>query len=388
MKKCLFILLSLTSSLISFAQIKIFINGSEITPGSVTTLASIETVEVSFLPTFKADTYTNGYGYFSIQHFNTLNQSISVEYPIFFEGASACENWMKSQKKFLIYNKLTKKSDFSLDGSIYQTWENAKYNLKSNLLGVKVIAGYRDKIGYDKYGSHVDLAPEFLFLINPVTDPSKLLTPLSTAFFDYQKAKEINFEKSYPSFYELKVDDVFKGNANFFTAFKGENTSSYNMRGVVISPSISSDEQIELIKTNLIKEVIYNTQKRRAGNVYLEQTIVGKFKGQVENESQTKQWDYFSYNTILSSKALKSKKQIVESEFYEDITLGQLKGIRLLFAYDNSDERSFNSFYLFKDPKNPNNVLIFSGTHNKNTTQQSFNEQVIYMESILSALQF
>lgn len=386
-KKCILIL-AIICSFTGFSQIKIFVNGSEIKDDAIVSLSSIETMEISFVPTYKVDTYSNGYGYFSIQHYSSSNEKMWNNFDMLFEGMSASENWMSVEKKHLIYNKARNNGEFSGIGLIYTVWDNAKYTRTTNLIGLTIYAGYRDKIGYEEYGSPVELAPPFSFKINTAEDPSKLSTTLSNAYLNPVKAQELKIEKSVKLHNGPSQDDVFNEPEQYFTSFKREDKVDYFMKALVLNPTIGSDEQIDVIKTELIKEAIYNTKKRKSGNAILDNSIIGKFKSEATNESKTSQWGYFTLNPILSESLLKSKKESEQSGLYEDIQLGQLKGIRLLFSYNIDGEKSYSSFYLFKDPSNSNQVIMFCGNHDSYTTNETFNAQVQYQERVIAALQF
>lgn len=169
------VLLAILISVSANAQIKAKVNDKPITEATVLKGEDIKKLEVAFDKPKKLSYYGSGILYFWVDFIGEKGEVIE-SYEISKEGSNAIEAFLSDvnvfynlpsetdkTSKFEAYDRIRGGSDIN-----YKLMYFGKY-YKYKTVKFRVSLGFRDKIGYQKYGDMVDLAKSATFTIDNTT---------------------------------------------------------------------------------------------------------------------------------------------------------------------------------------------------------------------------
>jgi hypothetical protein len=169
------LLLALLIVTAASAQIKVKINDKPITEATILKAEDIKKMEVAFDKPKKLSYYGTGRLYFWVEFIRDENDVIE-DYFIIKEGANAIEAFLADVNTYYSLPSDTNKDADFPDGNKIRGGSGINYRLmffgkyyKCKTVKFRVNLGFRDKVGYQKYGDLVNLVKSQTYTIDNTT---------------------------------------------------------------------------------------------------------------------------------------------------------------------------------------------------------------------------
>lgn len=160
-------------SVIAAAQLKVKINGKQVTEQQVFTLAEIKKLEFSFANPKKIPAYSQGKTVLNAQVISTKTSKELGEFYLVKNGSMAMNDFLSdANASWLLYEEGGTNNLFTAavglnNPKVFRDFlQNEALVPENNQVSITVSLYYKDRIGYEKYGDPVELVKPLSFKIN------------------------------------------------------------------------------------------------------------------------------------------------------------------------------------------------------------------------------
>lgn len=150
------------------SQASVYINDKKIAEEETIILTEIKDIKLRFTATETVSTSTNGIASIRFDHYDNSNNKINSNYYYEANGTTAANAFINNKDKLFII--ATQDPNEGIFANPYKSYMDFLKSLTSknncDIVCVKVKILYADKIGYEQYGTPIEIVEPFRFFIN------------------------------------------------------------------------------------------------------------------------------------------------------------------------------------------------------------------------------